>query len=208
MKRILTALGIGMAGITGTVSADEGRYGKYESPRYEVVRQIGGAELRTYAPQLLAVVAVEGDRSSAMSRGFRVLAGYIFGGNSGSAQVAMTSPVTQRSIEIDMTAPVTQSGSDDIWEVTFMMPSEFQRSTLPRPNNAAIRFVDVPERQMIVLTFSGRTPARVLDSKVAELAQILEASSHRAVGDPIFMFYDDPFTLPMNRRNEVGFVVQ
>ena len=74
MRRILTALGV-TAAMSGAASADDGFYGKYETPRYEVVRQVGDAEVRAYAPHILAVVAVEGDQSGALNRGFRVLAG-------------------------------------------------------------------------------------------------------------------------------------
>lgn len=205
MKRILAALGIGAASMA---AAEDGYYGKYETPRYEVVTEYGAAELRSYAPHLLAVVAVRGDRRGALNQGFRTLAGYIFGGNDGGASVAMTSPVTQAPTQIDMTAPVTQTGDDGIWEVTFMMPTEFTRDTLPAPNNDAVRFVEVPSRQMLVATFSGRSTDRVLTAQTEALRRLAGEAGIAITGEPTFMFYDDPFTLPGNRRNEVGFRVE
>lgn len=209
MRRILAALGIGTAitgGFAGAVNAQDGTYKESESPRYEVVRQVGDAELRTYAPHILAEVAVQGDRNGALNRGFRTLAGYIFGGNDGGVSVSMTSPVTQ-SANIAMTSPVTQTGDGDVWTVTFMMPSQFTLDTLPKPNSDAVRFVEVPSRQMIMLVFSGRANSRALEARTAQLEQIIASEGIPTQGAPVYLFYDDPFTLPQRRRNEVGFEV-
>lgn len=189
-------------------TAQDGYYGKYETPRYEVIAQYGEAELRDYAPHVLAVVVVQGDRRGALNKGFRTLAGYIFGGNDGGASVAMTSPVTQAPTQIEMTAPVAQTANDGMWEVTFMMPTEYTRDTLPVPDNAAVRFVEVPARRMFVLTFSGRATERSLRTRTGALRQAATDAKVEIEGEPIFMFYDDPLTLPGNRRNEVGFLVR
>jgi len=194
MRRILSALGIGIA-MSGTAQAQDGFYGKYETPPYDVVRQIGAAEVRDYAPHILAQVAVRGEQSGALSQGFRALAGYIFGGNEGGSSVAMTAPVTQ-----------TQSG--EVWTVTFMMPRDFTLSTLPTPNNEAVQFVEVPARTMVVLPFSGRGTSRALATRTDELSQIVAQAGLGVTGAPVYAFYDDPFTLPFNRRNEVAFEIR
>lgn len=194
MRRILTAIGIGAA-ISGAANADNGKYGKYETPSYDVVRTVGAAEIRNYEPHVLAEVAVRGDQRGALNSGFRALAGYIFGGNDGDASVAMT-------------APVTQTGDGDVWTVTFMMPRAYTIETLPAPNNNAVRFIQVPAKQMIALTFSGRTTTGALEDRTAELEAIVAAEGLQTTGAPVFMFYDDPFTLPWARRNEVALQVR
>ena len=74
-----------------------------------------------------------------------MLAGYIFGGNTGHAKVAMTSPVAQMPTEkIAMTSPVTQSAVDGAWVVQFTMPSEYTLDSLPKPKDLNIRFVAQP----------------------------------------------------------------
>jgi hypothetical protein len=188
----------------------QGTYRGYETPAYTVERTLrDGAEIRAYTPHLLAEVTVPGDRSQALQRGFGVLAGYIFGGNSGSASVAMTSPVTQRQSEsIAMTSPVTQTGSAGAWTVTFMMPSDYTRDTLPVPDNTAIRFFEAPAERQVVLTFAGFATDRALEKQVASLRQLASAEGLAISGNPIFHFYDDPFTAPWNRRNEVAFVLE
>lgn len=185
---ILATLGVAM----GTaVNAEDGTYGKYETPRYEVVRQIGAAEVRAYEPHLLAEVAVRGEQRGTLNQGFRALAGYIFGGNEGDVSVSMTSPVTQTSV-------------GDVWTVTFMMPTDYTVETLPTPNNAAVRFIEMPSREMITLTFSGRSSTRILEQRTDELKAIAQQAGLDVTGEPVFMFYDDPFTLPAARRNEVA----
>lgn len=81
------------------------------SPPLQLLRTVGqkkrwlgllgsthAAEVRRYAPYLMAEVTVEGeDMRDALSQGFRAIAGFIFGKNlapsgGGSEKVAMTSP--------------------------------------------------------------------------------------------------------------------
>lgn len=207
MRRILTALGLGAA-MTGTAHAEDGTYGKYETPEYEVVRMIGDAEVRQYAPHILAQVSVRGDQRGALNQGFRTLAGYIFGGNEGANSVAMTAPVAQSAQTIAMTSPVTQTQADGVWTVTFMMPRAYTIETLPTPNNDAVRFTQVPAMQMIALTFSGRANTRALEDRTQQLQDIVAAAGLETTGAPVFMFYDDPFTLPWARRNEVALALR
>lgn len=206
MRKLLSILGI-TAAMTGPAAAEQGTYGKYETPQYEVVRSVGAAEIRSYAPYILAEVAVRGDQRGALNQGFRALAGYIFGGNDGGASVSMTAPVAQ-SNSIAMTAPVGQTGDGDVWTVTFMMPRSYSMDTLPTPNNDAVRFAQMPAREMIVLTFSGRATTTALQQRTEELSTLVAQAGLTTTGAPVFMFYDDPFTLPMARRNEVGFVLR
>ncbi len=93
----------------------------YEEPKYRVIETVGAIEILEYAPTIVAEVEVEGDRSEAASKGFRALAGYIFGANKSTQKIAMTAPVTQSPV----VAP--KSGTDDIerWRVTFTMPSQY-----------------------------------------------------------------------------------
>ena len=64
-----------------------------EGPKYVVIEQKDGYEMREYESYIVAEVEVEGDMRTAMNSGFRQLAGYIFGGNTSKSQVAMTVPV-------------------------------------------------------------------------------------------------------------------
>ena len=83
-----------------------------EEPKFEVLEQSESFELRQYHPLIIAEVQVDGDLDEASSKGFRLIADYIFGSNrattGASAKIAMTAPVTVEPMDkIDMTAPVT-----------------------------------------------------------------------------------------------------
>ena len=199
---------MGFGAVTTTVEA-ETAYRGYEAPPYQVERVIGDAEIRLYGSYINAKVTVRGDQSAALSRGFGVLANYIFGGNTSSASVDMTSPVAQRPSEsIAMTSPVSQTGGkDDLWTVTFTMPSQYTLETLPAPKADTIRFVEVPPERQLVLRFSGWGRTDALNLQTSNLRQIAEAEGLNISDDPSYYFYDDPLTLPWNRRNEVAFVL-
>lgn len=175
-----------------------------ETPAYTVEQTDGTVEVRAYAPHVAAEVTVAGSRDAAIGSGFRILAGYIFGGNASKAKVAMTTPVTQ-SEKIAMTTPVTQTGSDQGWTVQFMMPAQYTLDTLPKPDDARIRLVTTPARRMAVLTFPGIATTAGLQSRIETLRTWATAKGLALQGPPQFMFYDSPFTLPWNRRNEVAF---
>lgn len=187
-----------------------GRAMATEQPRYRVIENFGTIELRDYAPMIVAEVTVEGDRSRAINQGFGQLADYIFGNNIAREKVAMTTPVTQapapRSEKIAMTTPVTQSatGGAGPWVVQFMMPSSYTLETLPQPRNQAVRLVAVPGRRAIVLRFSGSRNETLLEKKHAELLAFARERGLAVQGEPLFSFYDPPWTPSFFRRNEVA----
>jgi hypothetical protein len=171
-------------------------YKTTEIPSYRVEQRLGDAEIRQYAPRITAEVTVSGNRSDAISAGFRVLAGYIFGGNAGQDKVAMTAPVAQKTAQ------------DGAWVVQFTMPSDYTMDSLPVPQDKSIRLVAQVADRQVVLQFSGRAGESLLASKDAELRAIAAANGLDLGAGPIYAFYDDPFTLPWNRRNEVAFVLR
>lgn len=195
-------------GFVGSLAVAQGSYHGYEAPSYTVERQVGAAELRIYAPHMLAEVTVQGDQGQAVGLGFRVLAGYIFGGNTSSTDAAMKVPAAQRpSEQIAMTVPVAQSGTAQDWVISFMMPAQYSRDTLPVPKDDRVRFVETTPQRQLVLQFSGRAGQSQLDAQTNTLRQIAAEGGIMLGAGPSFYFYDDPFTLPWNRRNEVAFVV-
>jgi hypothetical protein len=65
-----------------------------EQPKY--TGRIGAIEIRDYAPMIIAETEARGDRREAISKGFRLIAEYIFGNNTAAQRVPMTAPVTQQ----------------------------------------------------------------------------------------------------------------
>ena len=209
IKRLIAAVTFALLGLTAKEPALADTYHANETPKYSVERTDGPIELRLYAPRLMAEVTVKGSRSSAINSGFRVLAGYIFGGNTGGAKLAMTTPVTQAPGEtLAMTTPVTQMGRDGSWVVQFMMPGSYTLQTLPKPKDDRIRFVPLPAQHQVVLTFSGFAGEGTLQAHESTLRSWARGQALNVTAGPYYYFYDPPWTLPWNRRNEVAFSVQ
>jgi len=181
-----------------------------DEPAHTVIRTEGAIEIRDYVAVIEAHVEVEGDRRAAVNDGFRPLAGYIFGGNqsrdeAGAEEIAMTTPVIQSASQrIAMTSPVTQEVSEDgVWRVAFIMPAQWTMATLPVPDNAEVRLVEIPARRMAAIRFSGRARDSELAEKQAELLEFLAANAYRVIGEPQYAYYNPPWTLGPFRRNEV-----
>ncbi len=126
----------------------------------------------------------------------------------------MTAPVTQtpstvpRSERIAMTTPVGQTGGDGTWTVSFMMPSDYTLATLPVPNDPAIRLYEDPAHREVVIRFGGLANAARLDAQTRLLRDAAAGAGLATTGTPAHRYYDDPLTLPWNRRNEVALTLE
>ena len=160
-------------------------------------------DIRVYQPYLVAEVIVPGPAESASSDGFRMLAAYIFGANSGSQRLEMTAPVTQTPVTLPMTVPVTQSRTDGGFCVRFVMPAGYTLATLPVPNDPHVKLRDVPAQRVAVLRYSGRWTEENYAEHLAELRASLTAAGLNSHGAPILARYNAPYVLPFLRRNEV-----
>lgn len=176
-----------------------------EEPKFELVLKDGDFEVRDYAPTVVAEVTVSGSQGQASNQGFRILAGYIFGGNTRQQSIAMTSPVAQRqaSEKIAMTAPVTQTAEGAGWIVRFTMPSEYTLNTLPRPDDQRISLREEPGQRIAVVRFSGIANARSAERHGRDLDAQLQARGLRRTGPTSLAQYDAPWTPWFMRRNEV-----
>ena len=95
-----------------------------EEPKFELLAQDGpeGAlQLRRYAPAIVAETVVEGDRDTASTRGFKVIADYIFGNNRAAGPVAGAAEA-QASEKIAMTAPVVAEPVDHSQKIAMTAP--------------------------------------------------------------------------------------
>jgi hypothetical protein len=190
----------------------------YEQPRHRVVLSQGAAELRAYEPMLLAEVSVQGERNAAAREGFKLLARYIFGGNTRRESIAMTAPVIQAAHSsegerIAMTAPVMQAPATAAdgaprWTVAFMLPSTYTLDTVPRPQDERVQFRVAPGEYRAAVRFSGFSTVSNLQQHREQLLAFVRERGLVMLGEPAMAFYDDPFTLPWNRRNEWWVAVQ
>jgi hypothetical protein len=175
-----------------------------EQPEYAVISVSGAFEVRAYPPMIVARAEVEGERKSAIEAGFRLIAAYIFGANAPNAKIAMTAPVEQQASQtIAMTAPVIQEPKGKAWTVRFIMPKEWSLETLPAPSDDRVKVEAVPARRMVAIRFTGLADDATIAEKTAELSAFARERGLSVRGEPLFAFYNPPWTLPMLRRNEI-----
>lgn len=182
-----------------------------EEPVFKLVHKSGAFEVRDYPALIAAEVSVGGDRSEAVNSGFRLLAGYIFGGNTRSQSIAMTARVIQgpqAGETIAMTAPVTQTGNADAWVIRFIMPGSYTLDTLPTPNDPKVQLRTLQPSRVAVVRFSGLADEADIAQKTAELNDFIAANHLRAAGPPSLARYNPPWTLWFLRRNEVMIPLQ
>jgi len=179
---------------------------RVEQMNYVVSRRMRGYEIREYPSHIVAQAKIKGTYNEALSLGFRIVAGYIFGGNTKKENISMTVPVTTQkeiSEKISMTAPVLATTQGDSHLISFGMPASYTLATLPVPNDPQVKIVSVPTKKFAALRFSSwRSEARneVMQSK---LLGYLERDGIMHSGSPIYAGYNPPWTPPWMIRNEI-----
>ena len=176
-----------------------------EEPAFQTIMKDGAFEIRDYPSLIVAEVTVGGDRRAAANEGFRLLAGYIFGGNISQQRSAMTAPVAQAPVseKIAMTAPVMQTGDTDRWVIQFTMPSEYSLETLPQPTNPRVKLLKLPPQQFAVRRFSGRAGSLEIADETNKLLATIEKRGLRVTGAVTVAQYNAPWVPGFARRNEV-----
>ncbi len=121
---------------------------RVEQTDYTVVNKMNGYEIREYPAHIVAQTTVQGSYEKSMESGFRIVAGYIFGGNTKNENISMTAPVIaqkgevkQVSEKIAMTAPVVATNNGDTQIVSFSMPRSYKLETLPKPNDPRVQII-------------------------------------------------------------------
>ena len=176
-----------------------------EEPSFEVVQQLDGAQVRQYAPYVVAQVLVSGPAEQAGSQAFPILAGYIFGKNKGARKFDMTAPVMQAAVtaKLDMTAPVTQAEAPGGYLVQFVLPKAITLATAPEPVDPRVQLREVPGSRVAVIRYSGFWSQANYDEHLGRLEAALRAARLPWAGEPTLSRYNAPFTPWFMRRNEI-----
>jgi len=176
-----------------------------ERPKYQTIHTEGNIEIRQYEAMIIAEVKAIGKRKDAIGNGFSVLADYIFGNNTAHDNIKMTAPVKQQvNQKIAMTAPVQQRlNTDQSWQISFFMPSEYTIDNLPKPNNNNVVLKEVSPKKFAVIKFSGTNSDDNINKHQQALMAYIKTNNINLVGSPVYAFYNPPWTLPAMRRNEV-----
>lgn len=160
-----------------------------ETYPYTVIKTYNDFETRSYEATLFTSVKLttKGYKNSS-SKGFSILAGYIFGKNDRNEKISMTSPVSM-SLEDSMT-------------MMFMVPRKFDKDMLPTPDQSNIEFREEPAKTVAAISFSGWADDKKIEDHKQQLIAALEAEGIAYTNHFYFLGYNAPFEV-FNRKNEV-----
>ena len=161
-----------------------------EEANYEVINKNDVYEIRKYSDRLAVETISDGQNNS-----FRKLFNYISGNNKTSEEIKMTTPVTRIKREGNMT-------------MQFYLPSKYNSSNIPNPTRKDVRVITIAGGYFAVLRYTGRASDKNFIKHKDILEKELKDNNANIISSPIRATYDSPFTLPMNRRNEVMFKVE
>lgn len=184
-----------------------------EEPRYTVVEETDEYEIRRYEPYIVAETTVAGPYDEALREGFSRIANYIFGNNTATEKIAMTTPVLEEtntmggSEKIAMTTPVLDTGTDASRTVAFVLPAEYSLDTLPQPNDERVTLRAVPAQTVAVHTYTWYTSGARIDQKLETLRSHLEQDGYDIRGTGQSAQYNPPLSMPLMLRNEVWFTI-
>lgn len=192
---------------------------------YTEIGQVGDVDFREYPETVLV-----GTRAASEEAAFRRLFEYIGGANRASGDVSTTTPVatdgertpataseeagsgangtdgTNEAVGnevVSMTAPVRTEQESEGVRMEFFLPADYTPASAPRPTDPRVELLIRPARTVAVLAFSGYARDRKIEKGNSELLETLERAGIEAIDEPALLQYDDPYTPPFMRRNEV-----
>jgi hypothetical protein len=160
-----------------------------ETYPYLINKKYNTFEIRSYEETLFTSVKLSttGYKNSS-SKGFSILAGYIFGGNERNEKISMTSPVAM-TLEDSMT-------------MMFMVPKRLKKEMLPTPNQSLIEFKEEPAKSVAAISFSGWANDKKIEKYKQQLIAALDAEGIAHANRFYFFGYNAPYEV-FNRKNEV-----
>ncbi len=163
---------------------------KTETQAYKVIRVEEKFEIRYYPAATLAMITSTSKSYRDLgSSGFGKLANYIFGGNSEKKQIAMTSPV-----HMDI--------GDTKSTMAFVLPSAYNQTNLPKPNDSSISIITSEPEYVAVINFGGFSNTESINKHKVMLETELKNKGLSYYGNFRYLGYNPPYQL-FGRRNEV-----
>ncbi|MDZ7747189.1 MAG: heme-binding protein [Halobacteriales archaeon] len=182
-------------------------------PPYTVLGSVEDVELRQYRETMRVETTADDERTA-----FGRLFDYIDGSNEGETEIPMTAPVEvdadvndesgsgdeSAGTKIPMTAPVEVGDEESGVRMAFYLPEEYDSERAPQPTDDDVRLVAESPRTLAVVTFSGRATDTRKATASERLLDTLARNDVVVTGEPFFMGYDAPYSLPPLRRNEMA----
>lgn len=158
-----------------------------ETPEYKVVRADEKFEIRDYPALTIATTPMNGD---GMNGSFGQLFRFITGSNEASEKIEMTSPVLIETSKEKKT-------------MSFIMPKKTVEKGVPKPAGETVTLGKVEAARFAVFRFSGSRTTENEKTAIEKLNEWLTAQKIVGRAEPVFAYYDPPWTPTFLRRNEV-----
>lgn len=163
---------------------------KTELQKYTVIQKEKDFEIRFYPSTTMATIHSNAKTYKELSGpGFRKLAGYIFGGNEGETKISMTSPV-----HMDI--------NDTLSTMSFVMPSAYNVTNLPKPNDPNVMIKTTNDEYVAAIQFGGYANEKDMKYYSEKLQKNLNEKGINTIGSYRFLGYNPPFQV-LGRRNEI-----
>ena len=160
-----------------------------ETYSFKVIDTYETIEIRQYEASLFTSVQMPSNNyRKTSSKGFPVLAGYIFGGNDKEEKIAMPSPVAM--------------SLKDSTTMLFLVPKKYTRDNLPVPNDSSIEFKDIPEKKVAAISFGGWANDLKIAAFKKNLITALNSKGIEYTDNFYFLGYNAPMEV-FNRKNEI-----
>ena len=161
-----------------------------EEAKYDIVHKTNIYEIRFYSERLVVESVYNNDSNT-----FRKLFKYISGANNNSQKIEMTIPVTQ-----------IKKGNTNFMQ--FILPSKFNKKTIPIPSHSDVEISIIEKGYFAVIKYSGRSSDKNFIKYSKTLQEKLLEDKILIKSLPIKATYNGPFTLPLLRRNEAMFNIE
>jgi hypothetical protein len=163
---------------------------KAEEQKYSLVRKYSDFEIRFYPSATIATINSNAKTYKDLAGpGFQKLAGYIFGGNESNTKISMTTPV-----QMDI--------NDSVSTMNFVMPSEYSKESLPKPNDPGVQIKNTADEYVAIIRFGGYASDKDLKFYSEKLHNLLKENGIIPLGNYRFLGYNPPFQF-IGRRNEI-----
>jgi len=160
-----------------------------ETYSYVVNKKYDQFEIRSYKATLFTSVKLSSKKyKEASSKGFSILAGYIFGNNNRNEKIAMTSTVSM--------------SLKDSTTMMFMVPKKYKKETLPQPNLSKIKFKEEPAKTVAAINFNGWANDKKIKKYKQKLKDALDKEGILYKNRFQFLGYNAPYEV-FNRKNEI-----
>lgn len=157
-----------------------------EENHFKLIKKIENIEIRKYKELIYATYTPKNltDRDNS----FRNIADFIFGNNSKSEKIAMTSPVVIKLHNQN--------------EMAFIMPEKYNVKTLPKPKNKNLDIYKEKGNISACIKYSGYSNDKIEKRKIAELKKTLKKHNIQHFNDFEVLVYNSPWKV-INRKNEI-----